>query len=468
MARALAPLKAFYSAFEQSRAVVALFDGDQRLLYLNPAGVGWLGQDPATLIGEKVPYTSWDGVASPLAGLSPPPDAFAGKYCLGSIVAPPTDGTEASLPALFVPLASGEEGLAVLMIAGDEAWLNQLADQANGGEHAWHAALQSLQSRLPSEFRGEYLLGKSPRMHRLREQLQWAGSHAANTVIVSKPGCGEDALAQSIVDARTMPPGNVLSIDCALHDAETLTAALRGYSFRQEQSLLWLKQVHSLMPSAQEKLLAWLRGASKTSVLTTSSQPLSQLVRKQGFLPALAAELSIFTIAVPSLKSRAEDIPLLAQWCVERHNLERSDTDGDRGLNGVAPEALDRLAAYSWPGNVDECVAMIRAACQRAKGLWLTVADLPERLQTTWDNWAHPRREPEPVQLDALLAEVETEVLRRAMKQARGNKSKAAQLLGISRPRLLRRLVQLGLASPAEEKIDFQPLDDSEVTGGGT
>jgi transcriptional regulator with PAS, ATPase and Fis domain len=90
---------------------------------------------------------------------------------------------------------------------------------------------------------------------------------------------------------------------------------------------------------------------------------------------------------------------------------------------------------------------------------------LPERLQVAWQHAKYMRPPEEKIELDSLLTSLEKEIIQRAMRQARNNKSKAASLLGISRPRLMRRLEQLEIVvsqDNLEETIDFQPLEETE------
>jgi DNA-binding NtrC family response regulator len=102
---------------------------------------------------------------------------------------------------------------------------------------------------------------------------------------------------------------------------------------------------------------------------------------------------------------------------------------------------------------------MVTEVCERSAGPWIVASDLSQRLRGNWQDLAHPRRELESVDLDAFLAAAEKDLLSRVLIQAKGNKSEAARLVGISRPRLLRRLVQLGLIS-TQDVIDFEPLED--------
>jgi DNA-binding NtrC family response regulator len=112
---------------------------------------------------------------------------------------------------------------------------------------------------------------------------------------------------------------------------------------------------------------------------------------------------------------------------------------------------MDELVGYPWPGNVAELAELVRQACQRATGQQVQAAELPDRIRLAAGALAHPQRNEQPIDLDALLLQIERELIERALKIARNNKTRAAELLGVNRPRLLRRLVQLGLAPPQVE-----------------
>ena len=143
---------------------------------------------------------------------------------------------------------------------------------------------------------------------------------------------------------------------------------------------------------------------------------------------------------MPALAERREDVPLLAQALLEEINAE-----GKKQLRGFTPETLDSLAAYPWPGNIDELAAMVREAHERAEGLLIGPGDLPKRIHLAAVAARHPRRELEPIDLEKHLSGIELELIERTLRLAKGNKTKAAKLLGLTRPRLYRRMVQLGL-----------------------
>jgi DNA-binding NtrC family response regulator len=191
--------------------------------------------------------------------------------------------------------------------------------------------------------------------------------------------------------------------------------------------------------------------------LATSRIALQRLVAKGKFRQDLAYALSTLTISLPPLKNRAEDIPLLAQ-----HFLEKQNAASSRQFSGFAPAAMELLTAYGWPGNVEELEGAVLHAAQQATGFTVQAGDLPDAVHLGVHAAAYRPREEETIQLDAFLAEIEKELLERALRRAKGNKSKAAQLLGMNRQRLMRRLVQLGLAPPAieDEPVVFEPLPE--------
>ncbi len=159
-------------------------------------------------------------------------------------------------------------------------------------------------------------------------------------------------------------------------------------------------------------------------------------------------------IEVPPLASRPEDIAPLAQ-----HFVEELNAAGERQIGGFTSEALDRLAAYAWPGETIELADIVRSSYERAEGPLIGVGDLPKRLTYADDAQRHAPASLETIDLDRFLGEMERELLQRALAQAKGNKTIAARLLGLSRPRLYRRLVQLGLESDAVVFEEIEPIE---------
>ena len=175
-------------------------------------------------------------------------------------------------------------------------------------------------------------------------------------------------------------------------------------------------------------------------LIATAEQSLLELARRGRCREDLAALLSTIAIELPPLAQRREDLPLLAQLFLEEANAR-----GGKQLGGFSPEALDRLDGYSWPGNLDELAQTVAESHARAEGPLVQAEDLPERLRWAAETILRPRRKDETIVLDEFLGRIERELIRRALARAKGNKAKAARLLGLTRPRLYRRMVLLGL-----------------------
>jgi hypothetical protein len=169
--------------------------------------------------------------------------------------------------------------------------------------------------------------------------------------------------------------------------------------------------------------------------------------------PSLLTAISTITIELPPLSSRLEDLPVLAQYF-----LEACNQGSGKQVGALRSDALEQLALYSWPGELDQLQEVIAAAHRAAASHEISAADLPMIFQHALRAAQRVRREPERIVLDELLAAIEKEAIVRALAKSGGNKSEAAALVGMTRPRLYRRLVQLGMVGDdGDEAPDEQP-----------
>ncbi len=157
-------------------------------------------------------------------------------------------------------------------------------------------------------------------------------------------------------------------------------------------------------------------------------------------LPELENLLTTLVISLPALPERREDIPLLAQSFVEEFNAA-----GGKQLSRCSPEALDLLFNHPWTGDVQELSEVLQEAHSMAIGPPIEASDLPKRIHYARQAAVRGLQPPDSIDLAHLLSKIETALIRRAFEFASGNKTKAAELLGLNRPRLYRRLEQLGL-----------------------
>ncbi len=162
---------------------------------------------------------------------------------------------------------------------------------------------------------------------------------------------------------------------------------------------------------------------------------------------------------------RAEDIPLLAQAILERCNPGRTHQ-----VEGVDQAAAQLLIEFQWPGNLDQLNEVISSACQTTHRNLITPADLPKKFHDCIKAQRIGSLAETEIDLEQYLQQIERELLTRALQQAKGNKTRAAQLLGISRAKFLRRLQFFGIeiemeiesAAPDEDLLEpsaFEEID---------
>jgi DNA-binding NtrC family response regulator len=157
--------------------------------------------------------------------------------------------------------------------------------------------------------------------------------------------------------------------------------------------------------------------------------------------PELYAFASTLQIELPPLRERLDDLPVLVE-----HMFERLNADRESPINGLSVDAWNLLRSYNWPGNLRELYDALGSASRRAAGDHLESFHFPRKVRLA--GRAGQEAEPEtakPIPLDKLLEEAERRLIVLALRRCRGNRSQAAELLSIWRPRLLRRMEALGI-----------------------
>jgi DNA-binding NtrC family response regulator len=434
-----------------SRPVYAV-DARRQVVYCNPALAAWLAMDAARIVGRRVEYHSeaaaergTGGSASPLTDLCPPPQALAGAPTLGTISSFGRDGRLIHRRAEFVPLtAAGQKSGGVLVLLAEADMSPQelaatLADEPTADE--LHRTIRSFRRQQAAEYAVESLLGESAGMRKVRAQVAAAAASQANVLVRGARGTGREHIARAIHYHAKDPAGKLVPIDCATATEESLRRALeslRGPRDPKQRHTLLLVNLE-LLPAALQTLLVPTLAAGTLgarTVATTTSD------REAEIDPQLLSAVSTIRIDTPTLAGRRDDLPLLAQFF-----LEAANRGSDKQVGSLRHEVLDQLALYRWPGELDELRGVVAAAHAAATSHEISLADLPPVLHHAAKAAAMPRRAPEKIVLDELLESIEREVITRALAQANGNKSAAAELLGMTRPRLYRRLVQLGFIS---------------------
>ena len=175
--------------------------------------------------------------------------------------------------------------------------------------------------------------------------------------------------------------------------------------------------------------------------MAASCGPLDPAVVSGDFLPELFFALTPITISVPLLRHRQDDLELLAQYF-----LEESNRGAATQITGFHDAVLEQFRRYNWPGNVGELRAVVIESRNACTGSVIESESLPFRFRTgAGGQSVGPVARSRLTPLDPLLLRVEKEQIELALAEARYNKAKAAELLGITRPRLYRRMEVLGI-----------------------
>jgi DNA-binding NtrC family response regulator len=431
---------------------VYLLDEQRSLVFCNQACLDWVGISAEDLLGQRCAYHSEaepSRVKVAATDLCPPPQALAGQEITAVITRADERGGVSRRSARFLPLTDpANQVIAILVVVEPENLPTTIepAPPADRSESAWlHERLWAFHRQAAVRLHADRLVGESPAMRRVRAQVATAAETQASVLLLGPPGSGRQRIAAAIhYSGPSTSPGSLIPLACNLLDPELILSTIRALankpsgSERPERETLLLNDVDGLALAAQRPLVELLSAKSwPLRLIATSRQSIEDLARQDKYRADLAMLLSTIVIQAPPLAERREDLPLLAQQFLEQCNARSA-----KQLAGFSPEALDHLAAYPWPGNADELAQMVTEAHGRAEGAEIGPSDLPPRLHLAAAAAAHPRRVEPTIELDEFLARIERELLRRAMTRAKGNKSKAAKLLGMTRPRLYRRLMQ--------------------------
>ena len=308
----------------------------------------------------------------------------------------------------------------------------------------------------------------------------------ANVLVTGESGSGKDALAVFIHSRSERAAAPLVKIDCATLPADLLEAELFGYERgaftgatdgkpgrleAAHHGTLVLDEIAHLSLDAQAKLLRVIErreferlGGRKTievdaRLIALTNADLKQAVERRAFRDDLFYRLNVVHIAVPPLREREKDFPVLVRSLVNAYAVKHG-----RPAQSLSRAAHDLLLAYEFPGNVRELANIIERAVIVCEGAELESSHLPEVVRVAAGQRARKHRRP-------TLAEVEADYIRETLFATKGNKSEAAKILGISRKNLYERLareeaeVRSQKSEVRENGLQARPLDDLPDVG---
>jgi DNA-binding NtrC family response regulator len=319
-----------------------------------------------------------------------------------------------------------------------------------------------LHEQLDERFGLGSMVGKSAPMRSLFQLIETVAPTTTTILITGETGTGKEMVARAIHQTSSRHRGrfvaiNVSAIPETLLDAElfghakgAFTGAVAMRQGRLEQAdggTLFLDEVGTMPMALQMKMLRVLQereferiGDTRTikvdvRIVTATNADLAKMVKEGTFREDLYYRLNVIPVHLAPLRERVEDIPLLAQTFVKKFAPDRDIT--------VSQDAMRRLMAYAWPGNVRQLEnAIERAIAMSGSRSQIDVADLPADLQVTTEDKAKPTLDLPAAGLDlpAMIAQIEKDMIARALARTDQNKGAASRLLGLKRTTLVEKM----------------------------
>lgn len=324
--------------------------------------------------------------------------------------------------------------------------------------------------------RRKEFLGISDPIKRVFELIDRIAGGRSSVLIVGESGTGKELVARAIHEKSPRRDKPFVSVNCAAIPESLIESELFGYlkgAFTgagtnkmglfeaAHQGTLFLDEIGELPSQVQVKLLRVLQERAVRRVGSTSSTPvdvrilsatnrnLEEDVKNGRFREDLFYRLNVIQIQVPALRERPEDIPVLARYFLDRYAAEHG-----KKLEGISREAMERIMAYSFPGNVRELENMMEQSVALETSNRIRVESLPEKVkgESKVRTEGTARFPQEGLDLEKVVEEYERTLIQEALRTAGGIRKKAADLLKISFRSMRYRLLKHGLASK-EEKL---------------
>jgi DNA-binding NtrC family response regulator len=335
---------------------------------------------------------------------------------------------------------------------------------------------RSLRTQLDKRYGLEAIIGRTPAMDELFKLIRQVAPSRATALIQGESGTGKELVAHAIHNLSPRARGPFIAVHCAAlpqslleselfgHEKGAFTGASerrRGRFEMAEAGTLFLDEISEIAPAIQVKLLRVLEewkfervGGQETleadiRLVTATNNDLQKLVQEGKFRNDLFYRLNVVTIILPPLRERRDDIPLLA-----RHFLHDFSLENNRKIEDISSDAVDALVAYDWPGNVRELRNVIERMVVLGRGPKLTLRDLPASVRADKRFSAPQPAAPAAPLAASSIREANRRMIMAALEAAGGNRTLAAQRLGINRRTLHRKLREFGvenkIRAPAE------------------
>jgi DNA-binding NtrC family response regulator len=328
-----------------------------------------------------------------------------------------------------------------------------------------------LQHQLRAKYRFENIVGDSGALRGVLDVVSKVADTDSTVLITGESGTGKELIARAVHFNSRRAERMFVTVNCGAIPEQLLESELFGHvrgaftnavSHREgrftlaSNGTIFLDEIGDMSPNLQVKLLRVLQdgtfepvGSSKTvtsdvRVIAATNQNLEVAIQERRFREDLFFRLNVIPIEVPPLRTRREDIPILAS-----HFLEVANQARDAKIEAISDEAMELLCAHSWPGNVRELENLMERLVVLCSGPEIQARDLPSAIQDAKPQTLHvPQVPASGLSFRNVVDDFEANLILQALEQTQWNKNRAAQLLGLNRTTLLEKIKKKGLDRP--------------------
>ena len=329
--------------------------------------------------------------------------------------------------------------------------------------------VQVLRDEISSLVQTERIVGNSPAMQEVYKTVGKVAKADATVLITGESGTGKELVAEALHYNSNRRSGPIVKVSCAAlpetlleaelfgHEKGSFTGAMtqrRGRFEMADKGTIFLDEIGEMSLPMQTKLLRVLQerkiervGSSlpikvDIRIICATNKDLQRQVEQQKFRDDLFYRLNVINIHMPPLRDRKEDIPALVEHFLAKHRYSATAQPA-----AISEEALKRLMEYDWPGNVRELENVVERAVVLSRGQIITSRELPFGDHETGD---HEEDGGDEVSVEKSffkksVAQFEKDLIMKALRDATGNRSKAAEMLGIYRRLLYAKIKEYGL-----------------------
>jgi two-component system response regulator HydG len=324
--------------------------------------------------------------------------------------------------------------------------------------------VQRLQRAVDESRRFDELLGASPAMKEVYDLLERVGESESTVLVSGESGTGKELVARALHRRSKRSAGPFVAINCAAMPEQLLESELFGHTkgaftdarnarpglfVQAKGGTIFLDEIGDMPVGLQPKLLRALQertvrpvgGDTETPidvrVVAASNRDLETAIEERKFREDLYYRINVIHVELPPLRARGADVLLLAT-----HYLQHFATQSQKEVRSLDSEAAEKLSAYAWPGNVRELANCMERAVALTRNESIGIADLPEKIRSYRTSHVLVAAT-DPTEL-VPMEEVEKRYILRVLEAVGGNKTLAAQVLGLDRKTLYRKLDRYG------------------------